>query len=215
MSGLKIYLRSRVTQNYRWGQALAASVLLTYGIIQLQVIHAPIYKPFASFAMVALLVLSMTVGNRYRRKFRQLPGSMITVAGIVLMINSWSEFTSTDLIWPVVFYTSGMASIILGLSQFLLDGKRWMSVSNRSVKLKHSIFPLKRHPWEKIHEVSVDDRDVVVFFRDGQTVRVQPERCDMQHLRSKVDAIYRSALSQNRPENHPSEILQDVFEVGH
>lgn len=215
MSGLKIYLRSKVTQNYRWGQALAVSLLMIDGIIQLQMVNAPIYKPVVSFLMVALLVLSMTLGNRCRRRFRYLPGLMISLGGAVLMMNAWSDFMTTDWIWPVLLYGAGMSCIIAGLSQFLIDGPRWMTLSSRSVKLKHTMFPLRRHPWEQIKDLSVDERDVVIELRDGHTVRVQPERCDMQHLRSRVDGIYRSAHKDEVEGSKKADMLHDALEVGH
>lgn len=211
MSGLKIYLRSKVTPFYRWGQAVVASLMILNGIIQLQWIHAPLGKPLLSFGMAALLITSLVFGRKIKRKFRYLPGTMLALSGTVLIWITWDEVAVSDLPWPIMYYVLGFVFLLFGISQFFVDGERWMSISSRSVKLKHNMMAQKRHPWDTIEEVTVEEKDIMVLFRDGHSIRVKPEPCDMQHLRSRVDIIFRSAHAQDAKTSGRGDLMQDMF----
>jgi hypothetical protein len=188
-----------------------AGFLLTNGIIQLRYIHAPIGKPLACFIGAALLVLSFSFYKLLKRRLRYLPGLLSSLCATIMIFTTWDEVAVSDLPWPMLFYVSGFLFVVVGLTQLLIDGKRWMSMSSRSVRLKNSMFEQKRHPWSTIEEVTVEETDILILLKDGQTIRVQPEHCDMQHLRSRVDIIFRSAHSDPSRKSNTGDLMQDMF----
>ena len=211
MNGLKIYLRSKVTMAYNWAQLLVIFCLLLDGILQLQYIHAPLGKTLTCFAVALGLLASFSFWKYLRKRMRYLPGMLIAFAGAVIIWSTWDEVEISDLPWPLMLYCTGWAFVVAGFTQLFVDGERWMSLSSRSVRLKKNLFAETRHSWDKVSDILVEDTEIQLHYKNGVVVKVQPERCDMQHLRSRVNLILRTAQAAPNSEAAKDDLMGDMF----
>jgi hypothetical protein len=193
---------------------LASAFLIFDGFVAFQWVHAPLLNPILSFLSGGLLLLSAFKGKRIGRSFRYLPGAMIAISGIVMVLSTYFSSPILSETWPVASISLGVALMGFGLSQFVLDGKRFLSISKRGVKFKHGIAPEQRFDWTQVVELFVEDKDIVLSIYRGKTLKFKPEPCDLQHLRSRVDGLVREAHQSSSKPLSPKSIVPVKEAVG-
>jgi hypothetical protein len=173
-------------------------LLLTNGILQMEWVQAPFEVVGVNFLGGAILLMGFALPRRLRKRWRLLPGLLIALGGFAMYWTTRGETQWVSGNWPWTLFGTGIAAMVFGLSQVLLDTRGWVKLSPRSMRIKRGLLPMQRIEWARVQDLYVEDGRMHMMLKNGGSMALRLDQGNSQTMKSRIDQIFREARSFQR-----------------
>jgi hypothetical protein len=198
MGGLKVYLKSGIARSYFLLQLLAGMLLIANAFHFLESEHKLVLEVLLSGSWGILCVASFFIPPRYKRKYRNLPGFFLLVAGGILLWNALTALEVEFSQWYSIYSYIGGTLIVLGLLAPVLNRRQYIFLSKNSIRIRNNPFTTYRFTWKEVSNVHMEERTLEIELDNGRVYKVRPESSSSQHLRAHIDEASRTGLIRAR-----------------
>lgn len=202
MNGLKVYLKSGIHRSYFILQIAVGLFLLINAVHFLESEHNLVLEVLLSGIGGTVVLTSLALPHRFRRRWRHLSGLFILAAGAILFSNALTALKVTYTPWQPLFYYVGICLMGIGILSPILNPRYFIYLSKRGIRIRNNPFQLHRVAWGEVARVEMGERHLEISTQNGRNFRLTPVGSQSQHLRAHIDEASRSGMLQS-PQSAP------------